>query len=104
VKADWKGASVWLQEQQASRETPPTKPVAVIVHPSDPRFPREELEAARYYLGDRFQVETDGNSIAINDQSIVFDAICHSQPAPNVTPTANAQAFVGLSVTKRAGK
>jgi hypothetical protein len=28
----------------------PQAPVTVVVHPSDPRFPRDQVEAARYYL------------------------------------------------------
>ena len=51
VKADWRGLGQWLgHEVQRGDVIAPQAPVTVVVHPSDPRFPRDQVEAARYYL------------------------------------------------------
>jgi uncharacterized membrane protein len=51
VKADWRGLARWLGEEQQTRGLLETGgPSAVIVYPSDRRFPRDQVEAARYYL------------------------------------------------------
>jgi hypothetical protein len=42
------------QSQEAQSETP--VPITVMVYPSDPRFPRDQLEAARYYLSPSYRV------------------------------------------------
>jgi 4-amino-4-deoxy-L-arabinose transferase-like glycosyltransferase len=105
LKADWKAVAVWLDGQVGSRRaTVDVKQTTVIVHPSDPRFPREELEAARYYLGDRFRVEADRNPIAITDETVVYDALCHSRAEVELTPVENGRTFFGLSVVQRVSK
>jgi len=52
VKADWRALGRWLSHDQQFGEAAmaPKAPVTVVVHPSDPRFPRDQVEAARYYL------------------------------------------------------
>ena len=57
VKADWRGLAGWLQREQARGAIGGFrgKPV-VVVHPSDPRFPRDQVEAARYYLEPAWRV------------------------------------------------
>ena len=58
LKADWRGLAGWL-ERQHPQASPGS--ITVVVHPSDPRFPREQLEAARYYLDPRFRVVVAGS-------------------------------------------
>jgi uncharacterized membrane protein len=77
VKADWRGLAGWL-DQQESGET--HRSVTVVVHPSDPRFPRDQVEAAAYYLSPRYQVlpadqEDDGGA---RSGSFILDAFCLS--------------------------
>ena len=43
VKADWRGLARWLDRQEFSG---PSGSVTLVVHPSDPRFPRDQVEAA----------------------------------------------------------
>jgi 4-amino-4-deoxy-L-arabinose transferase-like glycosyltransferase len=51
VKADWHGLALWLNHKTTDADTTaPHGPVTLLVHPSDDRFPRDQLEAARYYL------------------------------------------------------
>ena len=59
LKADWRGLARWLADRHPQ---PTADPITVVVHPSDPRFPREQLEAARYYLAPRFRVVTAGST------------------------------------------
>ena len=63
VKADWRGLAAWLMVQESqSRAGDSPERSTIVVHPSDPRFPREQLEAARYYLSPRFRVVRAGES------------------------------------------
>jgi hypothetical protein len=51
VKADWRGLARWLNHDETITKTiVPKGPITLAVHPSDPRFPRDQIEAARYYL------------------------------------------------------
>jgi uncharacterized membrane protein len=59
IKADWRGLAVWLSQRHPGGLN---DRVTVVVHPGDPRFPREPLEAARYYLGARFRVVLAGET------------------------------------------
>ena len=57
VKADWRALSHWLSHDvQQAEATAPHAPVTVVVHPTDDRFPRDQLEAARYYLSPAHRV------------------------------------------------
>ena len=62
VKADWRGLARWLNHETEDSETlPPRGPVTLVIHPSDPRFPRDQLEAARYYLSPPHRVVLAGS-------------------------------------------
>jgi len=51
VKADWRALARWLSHTEQHQDSlVPKGAVIVVVHPSDPRFPRDEIHAARYYL------------------------------------------------------
>ena len=51
VKSDWRALARWLSHEEKHADSlVPNGPVTVVVHPSDPRFPRNEIHAARYYL------------------------------------------------------
>lgn len=58
LKADWRGLAAWLDGKHPNAAT---SRIVVAVHPSDPRFPREQVEAARYYLDDRYRVVAAGS-------------------------------------------
>jgi hypothetical protein len=77
IKADWRGLATWLD-----RRHPQSAPgaVAVVVHPSDPRFLREQPEAARYYLSPRYRVIAAGSADLENTPSVTYDIYCLSQP------------------------
>ena len=42
-------------KEPAGQGTCSSRVPTIVVHPSDPRFPREQVEAARYYLSPRFR-------------------------------------------------
>ncbi|HKM52596.1 MAG TPA: glycosyltransferase family 39 protein, partial [Isosphaeraceae bacterium] len=57
VKADWRGLARWLNQERALQDAASADaPVTIAVHPSDARFPQDEIHAARYYLDDRHRV------------------------------------------------
>jgi hypothetical protein len=57
VKADWRALSHWLSHDLQQEEAmAPHAPVTVVVHPTDDRFPRDQVEAARYYLSPAHRV------------------------------------------------
>lgn len=58
LKADWRGLAAWLDGKHPNAVE---HRIVVAVHPSDPRFPREQVEAARYYLDDRYRVVAAGS-------------------------------------------
>lgn len=58
LKADWRGLAAWLDHEHPDASA---HQIVVAVHPSDPRFPREQVEAARYYMGDRYRVVAAGS-------------------------------------------
>ncbi len=94
LKADWRGLAGWL-ERQHPRGT--TDRVTVVVHPSDPRFPREQLEAARYYLEPRFRVIAAG-STPETGQSATYDVYCLTQPHATRDEGSVRGEFYGLTV------
>jgi hypothetical protein len=73
-----------------------------VVHPSDPRFPRDEVEAARYYLGPRFDVVSgsEGPESGAAKPATIYDAYCLSSSA-NAAPGTSGQAFDGLVLKRR---
>jgi mannosyltransferase len=93
VKADWRSLAAWLDQQQAR---PTTGPITVVVHPSDPRFPREQLEAARYYLTPRFRVVAAGE---MSGAGPTCDVYCLMGAVPERTP--DAEMFSGIAARLR---
>jgi hypothetical protein len=96
LKADWRGLAAWLREQHPRGGD---DPVTVVVHPGDSRFPREPLEAARYYLSPRFRVVLAGEIPEQTESkpSITYEVTC--LPRPNrVDPEPGARVFHGLLV------
>jgi hypothetical protein len=94
IKADWRGLAAWLE-----RHHPQAAPgaIAVVVHPSDPRFLREQPEAARYYLSPRFRVIAAGSNPEVG-QSVTYEVYCLSQPHPIRDEGPIREAFYGLIV------
>ena len=85
-KADWRALSTWLNQEQ--RQTP-NDPIAVVVHPSDPRFPREQLEAARYYLSPRFRVAGRAKSRTERKApTTTYDVYCRTRTIDEIPATA----------------
>ena len=101
VKADWRGLARWLNQKQP-RST--TEPITIVVHPSDPRFPREQLEAARYYLSPRFRVVSAGDSteLAGIEPTTTYQVYCLMQPWNIEDPPPNTKSFCGLSIREEA--
>jgi mannosyltransferase len=95
LKADWRGLAGWL-DRQRTRTT--AGPITIVVHPSDPRFPREQIEAARYYLSPRFRVVAAGESSkpGANDDVSTYDVYCLMEPMRE--PPPDAVVFHGLIV------
>ena len=69
---------------------------------SDPHFRREQLEAARYYLGPRFRMVAAGDSSepAATELATTYDIDCLAKP--NRQPAPNAKAFYGMAAQKEA--
>jgi len=103
VNADWRGLAEWLHRQgkQGKGGSLPA-PIKIVVHPSDPRFPRDEIEAARYYLSPAISVELAGEKSgpATSEPATTYDAYCFSKPADE-RQEPDAQRFAGLLVRKR---
>jgi mannosyltransferase len=97
-KADWRALAAWLGQDQTRT---PDNPIAVVVHAGDPRFLREPLEAARYYLGPGFRVVGAGESSEREaaGKAITYDVYCVT--IPNDERHRNAQTFQGILVEKR---
>ena len=49
LKSDWRALARWLEQQ--ARAEGLQSPVTIVVHPSDPRFPRDQVEAAQLLFG-----------------------------------------------------
>jgi hypothetical protein len=96
-KADWRGFAAWLTERHPQQIA---DRITVVVHPADPRFRREELEAARYYLEPRFHVVSEVEAIepAQTQQSVSYEVSCLAQPQRLTSPETGAWQFYGLSV------
>jgi mannosyltransferase len=76
LKADWRALGGWLDRQHPQASS---LAITVVVHPSDPRFPREQLEAARYYLEPRFRVIAAGSNPE-SGQPVTYDVYCLTRP------------------------
>jgi mannosyltransferase len=98
LKSDWRGLARWLEQQ--ARAGGLHSPVTIVVHPSDPRFPRDQVEAARYYLAPKHVVVLAGESSEPAEHSITFDAYCLGK-AGDESAEPDAQIFSGLSVHRR---
>jgi hypothetical protein len=106
LKADWRGLAAWLEiektEAQAGGGAP--APLTIMVHPSDPRFPREQLEAARYYLSPRFQVlpAVEKTRAGIDlPGGPVYDIYCPSTPGNPGVRAPLERGFFGLRAAQR---
>ena len=69
MKADWRGLARWLDQAEIPG---PSGPVTLVVHPSDPRFPRDQIEAARYYLCPPYRVLPDAETSAGSSRAILW--------------------------------
>ena len=100
LKSDWRGLARWLEQQ--ARAGGPDTPVTIVVHPSEPRFPRDQVEAARYYLAPKHIVVLTGNDaeMAPAVQSTTYDAYCLSK-AGDGSSEPDARLFPGLVVKER---
>jgi mannosyltransferase len=101
LKADWRSLGEWLKRHETATTSGDTlAKIRVVVHPSDPRFPREQLEAARYYLSRLCRVVSPGE--AADDGGAIYDAYCLSSNRTTTQPVPGAQRFEGLVVQRRA--
>jgi hypothetical protein len=96
IKADWRGLAAWLSRQHPRGLN---DPVTVVVHPSDPRFPREPIEAARYYLSPRFRVVLAGKTTDSPDvgPTTTYEVTCLARPNIAYSEPGGPE-FHGLSV------
>jgi hypothetical protein len=101
LKSDWRGLARWLEQE--SRAPGAATPLTIVVHPSDPRFPRDQVEAARYYLSPKHVVVLAGEgdaATAPGEQSTTYDAYCLSKPGDREAE-AGVMIFAGLIVRER---
>ncbi|WP_165064239.1 glycosyltransferase family 39 protein [Paludisphaera rhizosphaerae] len=93
-KADWRAAAAWIRGQGGE--------AVVVVHAGDPRFIREPMEAARYYLKpDESLTLSTGDGESRRPGAIVYHA--HVTTAPGGTPPVGetaAASFHGLTITR----
>jgi 4-amino-4-deoxy-L-arabinose transferase-like glycosyltransferase len=106
LKADWRGLADWLKrhESQAGAGDSPSELSTIVVHPSDPRFPREQLEAARYYLSQESRVIPDGELSAITNAApsqAIYEVYCLPLPERPGAADPDVQTFFGLRVKRR---
>ncbi len=107
LKADWRGLSVWLHAQEhdeASNGGVTREPIMVVVHPSDPRFPREQVEAARYYLSPRYQVAVAGELTSTAGAATagrVYEIDCLPGPRYSGIRDPDQVEFYGLRVRRK---
>jgi 4-amino-4-deoxy-L-arabinose transferase-like glycosyltransferase len=98
VKADWRGLAGWLDRGGAAELAGPGRePITVVVHPSDPRFPRDQVEAARYYLDPRYRVVLDGAGSRSGEAVLEVDCLSAEQ----VREGDNVPGFYGLVIRRR---
>ena len=100
LKADWRGLNEWLSSQESRGGVTP-EPIAIVVHPSDPRFPREQVEAARYYLSPRYRVVASGEKVSVTSDATpgrVYEVDCLSGPRYSGIRDPDQVEFYGLRV------
>jgi uncharacterized membrane protein len=86
VKADWRGLARWLDpEEQTHYALEPRGPAKVVVYPSDPRFPRDQVEAARYYLSPPHRM-------------LLADAAIETEPTQPETQSLNVHCLSAVQV------
>jgi mannosyltransferase len=105
VKADWRELATWLnnQAEKESRGGDTPTPIIVVVYPSDPRFPRDQVEAARYYLSPWFDVILDGELLDRADGTrprTIYKAYCLARPRMDRKAEPDALELYGLVVKK----
>ncbi len=103
VRADWRSLSEWLDSQSAAHKPDGSAtPCIVVVHPSDPRFPRDEIEAARYYLSPRYLVLSDRETSAprTGEPATTYDAYCLADTRHALADSVTQQ-FHGIVLTRR---
>jgi mannosyltransferase len=100
LKSDWRGLAQWLEQQ--GRAGAMKSQLTIVVHPSDPRFPRDQVEAARYYLAPEHVVVLAGESAEAGaaEQATTYDAYCLSKPSEG-SAEPDAMIFSGLIVKER---
>jgi mannosyltransferase len=105
MKADWRGLSAWLKSQEIQGKaggSPPEHPT-IVIHPSDSRFPREQLEAARYYLSAQARViparELSAFFVAGLPEPI-YEVHCLSRPEIPGTRAPDEPNLFGIRVKK----
>jgi mannosyltransferase len=106
LKADWRGLAAWLEKQErdtGAGDRPRERPT-IVVHPSDPRFPREQVEAARYYLSPEFRVigAAEGSlDDHVDPSERIYEVICLSRPRSTEDLDPDEIDFYGLRVKRR---
>jgi hypothetical protein len=100
LKSDWRGLAQWLEKK--GRAEGLMAPATIVVHPSDPRFPRDQVEAARYCLAPKHVVILAREEMepARSDGINTYDAYCLSKTGDQ-SAEADAIRFPGLIVRKR---
>jgi hypothetical protein len=98
LKSDWRALARWLEQQTGAGDREAT----IVVHPSDPRFPRDQVEAARYYLAPKHVVVLSGETPEpkTDENSTVYDAYCIGKPGDG-SSDSDAIVFSGLVVKER---
>jgi hypothetical protein len=75
-----------------------------VVHPSDPRFPREQLAAARYYLSQVSRVIPAGEMSEITNadsSQVIYEVYCLATPGKPEDADPDVVTFYGLCVKRR---
>ncbi len=105
VRADWRGLANWLERHYPDDADTPR--VSVIIHPSDPRFPRDELETARYYLSPRHDVvmgDSRGTREHPLDSGPAYHVYCIDISPADTSDGSDKLAFDGLIVRQGSRK
>jgi 4-amino-4-deoxy-L-arabinose transferase-like glycosyltransferase len=105
-KADWRSLAAWLETQEKESRTgdSPREVPTIEVHPSDPRFPREQVEAARYYLSPHFQVIPAGSRPWAQNSKppqSFCEVFCRPDVRKSIVDDPELQSFYGLIVVRR---
>jgi mannosyltransferase len=106
LKADWRGLASWLKshESQSRGADSLSERPTIVVYPSDPRFPREQLEAARYYLSPQFHVIPAGEPSAateVDPATPIYEVHCLSRPDPPGRTDPEEPNFYGIRVERK---